>query len=164
MRLSILVIVVTIVIAAGLPGRETKAAFEPLVNKSCAPDIGISQLPGDPCSWDDLVGTIRRVINVIVVVLAPTLALLFVLLGGFMMMFGGPFPDRVSAGKNMITTALVGYILVLVSGFIIDLVLGVFQVKAHIPEAVQQRLNTTRTDCADAWAFGYNPPECERFR
>ncbi len=163
MRLYILIIIVTIAVAS-LPWRETKAAFEPLVNKSCAPNVGISDLPGNPCNWTDLTGTIRRVIHLIVVDLAPVLALLFVLVGGFMLMFGGPFPDRATAGKTMITTALVGYILVLVSGFVIDLVLGVFQVRAHVPEAVQQRLNTTRADCADAWAFGYNPPECERFR
>lgn len=141
MRLYILYILITIVIIATaivLPWHGTTAAFEPLVSKSCAPDVGIAQLPGDPCSWQDFASTTRKVINVVVVDLAPVLALLFILIGGFMMMFGGPFPDRVSAGKNMITTALIGYILVLISGFAIDLVLGVFQARTHVPPAVQQ--------------------------
>lgn len=138
MRLYILVIIVIVMAAVVLPWHKTAAVFEPLVNKSCAPEIGIAQVPGSPCDWSDLIGTIQRIIRTIIL-LSPILALLFILVGGFMMMFGGPFPDRVSAGKNMIITALVGYILVLVSGFIIDLVLDVFQIRPHVPAQVEKQ-------------------------
>lgn len=106
-----------------------QAQVLPLVTTTCNP-VDVKDSAGNiitkaqPCEWSDFTGTIRRVIAFIVTELAPALAFIFVLWGGFLMMLAGPSPGKEKQGKDMIHTALIGYVLVLISGFIIDLVLG----------------------------------------
>lgn len=97
----------------------------PLIQKSCTP-AGLEGVPGDPCQWNDLIITIQRFIRFLVNI-SFFVALILVLYGGVLVMLGGPNPGNVSTGNKIIYTALFGYILVLVSGFIIDLVLDIFK-------------------------------------
>ncbi|MEK7674029.1 MAG: hypothetical protein AAB371_02440 [Patescibacteria group bacterium] len=107
-----------------------QSSFFPLAGKSsCNPaeirdSSGNIIVPAEECTWNTLTGTIRNIIKFIVTELAPALAMIFVLYGGFLIMLGGPSPSNIGKGKEVIYTALVGYILVLISGFILDVVLA----------------------------------------
>ena len=124
-NLLILAMAIIVIQSSGL----VYAQSFPLVEKSCNPqDIKDSSgniiVPAEPCEWNDLTGTVRKAIVLTVTELAPALAFIFILWGGFLMMLGGPNPGSIKKGQDIIKTALIGYILVLLSGFIIDLVLG----------------------------------------
>ena len=114
----------------------------PIVNKNCSPvniktgETGTSTNTGDftnskniiswgeGCTWKDLTDTIQRLIRFIINV-SGLIALVFVLWGGGLLMTAGANPGHQGRGKSLIYDALIGYILVLLSLFIIDLVLDI---------------------------------------
>lgn len=118
---AILFFTITILLFFQLSDAQA-SKFLPIVTKTCTP-AGIPGLNSEPCDFNTFTGTIQNAIKVVVVNIAPALAMIFILWGGFLMMLGGPNPGNIKKGQDIIFTALVGYILVLLSGFIIDLVL-----------------------------------------
>lgn len=78
-----------------------------------------------PCSWEDFFSSILNLIKTIVW-FSFWIAVLLCTIGAFLMMFHGPKPDFYQKGKNLIITALIGYILILASGIIFDLILEFF--------------------------------------
>lgn len=87
---------------------------------------GIVQCSGIGCSWSDFVRSLSNLLKEIVVV-SFWLAVLFSVIGSFMMMLSGPKPDNYQTGKSIILTAIYSYILILLGGIIFDVILDFFQ-------------------------------------
>ena len=77
------------------------------------------------CQWQDLVNTMTNLVKTIVVI-SFWLTFLFFTIGAFLIMFGGPRPDLVKRGKDIIWISLWAYILILSSGIIFDAILEFF--------------------------------------
>jgi len=89
---------------------------------------GIVVCTETPCSWQDLSATFINLVKTVVIV-AFWLAFLMVSIGAFLMMFGGASEARYKQGRNLIWTAIWGYVLILASGIIFDIILEFFAPK-----------------------------------
>jgi len=86
---------------------------------------GIVVCTRPPCSWGDFVRSLENLIRTVVII-SFWLAFLFVAIGAFFIMFGGPFPKWYERGKSMIWIAIIAYALILFSGIIFDFILEFF--------------------------------------
>jgi hypothetical protein len=80
------------------------------------------------CKLEDLSQTIKNLIAFIVK-FAYWFTFIVVGIGGFLIMFGGPYPELIKKGHSIIWIAIWGYILILASGVIFDAILDFFQPK-----------------------------------
>lgn len=88
-----------------------------------------------PCSWQDLSNSLINLIKT-VVWFSFWIAVLLSTIGSFLLMFHGPKPDLYQKGKNLIQTAIIGYILILLSGVIFDLILEFFTPKLALAQSL----------------------------
>jgi hypothetical protein len=86
---------------------------------------GIIHCENDPCSLEEIFLNIRRLLS-FAVFIGFWFSVLVSVIGSFLWMFGGPRPDLEKRGKDMIKTAIIGYILLLSVGVIFDFVLEFF--------------------------------------
>lgn len=72
--------------------------------------------PGEPgaCGVDAFIQTITNIIQWLQLIIIP-LAILFIAVGGFMILTSAGSSDKVSKGKGMITIAITGIIIMLLS-------------------------------------------------
>ncbi len=88
----------------------------------------IVQCQNTPCSWKDLSNTLTNLVSQIVII-SFWIAMAMTTIGAFLMMFHGPNPKLHEKGKEMIKIAIWGYILILLSGIIFDIILDFFKPK-----------------------------------
>jgi hypothetical protein len=81
-----------------------------------------------PCTWEDLVSTMRNLVSQIVII-SFWIAMLMATVGAFLIMLHGPYEAMYSRGVSLIRIAIWGYILVLFSGIIFDFIIDFFQPK-----------------------------------
>lgn len=86
---------------------------------------GLVKCEHDPCQLPELFSNIRRLLT-FVIWFAFWFAVIISVIGSFLWMLGGPYPNLANRGKDMIKTAIIGYILLLSIGVIFDLVLEFF--------------------------------------
>ena len=86
---------------------------------------GIIYCENDPCTLEEIFLNIRRLLSFSVFI-GFWFSVLVSVIGAFLWMFGGPRPDLEKRGKDMIKTAIIGYILLLSVGVIFDFVLEFF--------------------------------------
>ena len=89
---------------------------------------GIVVCPQPPCTWQNFAQTIANLIRTIVLI-SFWIAFLIVAIGAFLIMFGGPKPELIKRGHEMIWTAIWAYILILGSGILFDIILEFFAPK-----------------------------------
>lgn len=80
---------------------------------------------GDPCTICDLGVLGIRIINFFVQSIAIPLAGLMIVVGGVMIMFGAAAESRVTAGKKILTNAIIGLVIVFASWLLVDTVIKV---------------------------------------
>jgi len=86
---------------------------------------GIVVCSQPPCTWQDFVQTIANLIRTIVLI-SFWIAFLIVAIGAFLIMFGGPKPELIKRGHEMIWTAIWAYVLILFGGILFDIILEFF--------------------------------------
>lgn len=86
---------------------------------------GLVKCQKDPCGIEDLFFNIRRLLT-FAIWFSFWFAVIVSVIGAFLWMLGGPYPNLANRGKEMIKTAIIGYILLLSIGVIFDLVLEFF--------------------------------------
>lgn len=87
-------------------------------------DAGIISLP-NPLSAENFEALLDNVINWLLVVSAPLVALLIVY-AGFMYMLGGVSPEQQKKAKNIVMYALLGYSIILLSKVFLGVITGLF--------------------------------------
>jgi hypothetical protein len=108
---------------------------------------GIVKCSTTTCTWEDLSVSISNLIRTGVIFSFWT-AFLLVVIGAFLVMFGGPKPDLIQQGKTMIRIAIFGYALILFSGILFDIILEVFQPKFKRPSYFEPQIVLAQTATA----------------
>ncbi len=78
-----------------------------------------------PCQLGDLFTLINNLVN-IALSIAGTVAVLFLIIGGFQYMTSAGDPENIGRAKNTILYAIIGLILIIVSLAIINFITGRF--------------------------------------
>lgn len=96
---------------------------------SAADNGPIVQCKHDPCDFQDLLDLVPRVINFILLdILTPT-AILFLTIGGLVLLSSGGNPERRSLGMNILKATIIGIFLALGAWVIVNFVLTVLGAK-----------------------------------
>jgi hypothetical protein len=77
----------------------------------------------DPCTWCHFGKLIENIIDFLMYLVFP-LAVLMIVIGGILIMTSGGSSSRFSKGKEMITGAIIGILIALISWMIIDTIAG----------------------------------------
>jgi len=81
----------------------------------------------NPCTWCHLMQLVKNVINFLMYLVFP-LAAIMIVVGGIMIMTAGGSTERVAKGKEIVTAAVVGLLIALLSWLIIDTIIGIIAV------------------------------------
>ena len=73
------------------------------------------------CTWCHLFQVAKNVIDFMLMIIFP-LAAIMIVYGGILMMTAGDKPDRFSKGKSVMTAAVIGILIALLSWLILDTV------------------------------------------
>lgn len=103
------------------PSNANPIPIGPLV-----PECRNEGLPAGACSLCDLFHLAQHVMNFLTLVAAPILVMLMVIIGGFFFLTSGGDPGRWGKGKDIIFTAVIGYVIVLTAWLVIGEILRVF--------------------------------------
>lgn len=81
--------------------------------------------PGEKvCGFCDIFVTINGIIQFIIIKIVPTVAVLMLVIGGAMWFLGGVNPKYLQTGKNIITTTLIGLVIIFTAFLVIGTVLS----------------------------------------
>lgn len=100
--------------------------------------IGLAALPakaqglvpcgttGNPeeCSLCYLLELVKNIIDFLVIIAAP-IAVVFIVWGGFMLLIAGGSEEKISQGKKILSSAVTGLVIVLISWLLIATIIGV---------------------------------------
>ncbi|OIP22675.1 hypothetical protein COX95_01635 [bacterium CG_4_10_14_0_2_um_filter_33_32] len=81
--------------------------------------------PNDPCQLSDLATLLTNLINV-ALALVSTIAVIFIIVGGFQYITSAGNPDNIGRAKTTILYAIIGLILAIISFSIINFLTGSF--------------------------------------
>ncbi|OGM90544.1 hypothetical protein A2755_03235 [Candidatus Wolfebacteria bacterium RIFCSPHIGHO2_01_FULL_48_22] len=85
--------------------------------------------PDDPngvCGWDDLLDTLKRVMDFVLVYIAIPVAVIVVIIGGFQMIFSFGNEAKFASGRKMITSVAVGLAMTFGAWLIVKTLLAIF--------------------------------------
>jgi len=108
---------------------------------------GIVVCTQTPCSWENLAQTIDNLIKTVVEI-SFWIAFLIILIGAFFIMFGGPRPNWINQGKDMIQTAIWAYVAILSAGIIFDIILEFFAPKFKTTSYFRPKIVLAQTTTA----------------
>lgn len=100
-------------------------ALLPLITTAALVPCGTSTT--HPCTWCDLMQLITNVINFLIYIVIP-LAAVMIVVGGIMIMTAGGSTTRLAKGKEIVTAAVVGLLIALLSWLIIDTIIKIIAV------------------------------------
>lgn len=84
---------------------------------------GLVPCEGTACTWNHLYALVANIINFMVYTLALPLTVIFIVWGGFLVMTAGGSQSRFESGKQAITWAVIGLVVVLAAWLIISLII-----------------------------------------
>ncbi len=87
------------------------------------------QCSSDPCSFDDFTGIIGRTTDFIIKWIITPLAVLFLTIGGVVMVVSGGSPEMKSLGKKILMSSIIGMFLAYCAKVIIDFVMNAMGAK-----------------------------------
>jgi len=94
-----------------------------------APTGGIIQCgrePGDVCGWDDLLITIQRLLDFVLLYIAIPIATIVIIAGGFTMIFSLGSEAKFKKGRQMITGVAVGFVITFCAWLIVRTLIAIF--------------------------------------
>ncbi len=99
--------------------------FSILTVEAALVPCGTSTTP--PCTWCHLMQLITNVISFLIYIVIP-LAAVMIVVGGIFIMTAGGSTERVSKGREIVTAAITGLIIALLSWLIIDTIIKIIAV------------------------------------
>jgi hypothetical protein len=70
---------------------------------------------GNPCQFCDIFVLINNIIGFILTCLTPIIAGLMLVFGGLYMLTAGPSPERVGQAKSIITSVIIGLVIIFIA-------------------------------------------------
>ena len=99
-----------------------------LIINICFAGDEISQGLKNPLNTDNILEVLNRLLNFLVLNIAPVLLSIFIIIGGYQILFAMGNPEKIKKGKNIITYAIVGYLIILLSTGIVSIVFDILGV------------------------------------
>jgi hypothetical protein len=96
--------------------------FSTLITEAALVPCGREGQPA--CTWCDLMQLIKNVIDFLMYLVIP-LSVIMIVIGGIIIMTAAGSTQRVSQGKEIVTAALIGLLIALLSWIIIDTILKI---------------------------------------
>jgi len=87
-------------------------------------EAGLVPCAPGKCTWCDLMQLIKNVIDFLMYLVVP-LSVVMIIVGGIMIMTAAGSTERVFKGRKIVTTAVVGLLIALLSWIIIDTIIKV---------------------------------------
>jgi len=110
------------------------------------------------CGFCDIFATINRIFNFLVIEIVPILAIIALIFGGLMLMFGGGSTKMQTLGKGAIRGTLIGLVIVLTSWVIVNSTINILA-GSDTPEGFPWPWHTPACGGGPAgYAPGYGPP------
>jgi len=81
--------------------------------------------PGNPCQLCDVFIMIDNILDFILIKMVPVVAVLMLVIGGIMFFFAGADPGMLAKAKSLITSTLIGLVIIFAAFLIIGTVLSV---------------------------------------
>lgn len=94
-----------------------------LSSKIYAAETGLVPCQGLDCTFCHLLTLAERVIDFSLYYIAVPLVVIFIIYGGFVILTAGDRPEKVSDGRKIITSAVVGLLIALLAWLLIDIIL-----------------------------------------
>jgi len=79
--------------------------------------------PDDPCTFCDFFVMINNIIQFVMTRIVPVVAVLMLVIGGVMFFFGGAKPDMLIQAKGIITSVVIGLVIIFCAWVIVNTVL-----------------------------------------
>ena len=79
---------------------------------------------GDPCTFCDFFGLFNTITNWVIFVIVPTIAVLFIVFGGFMLATSRGNPNQLQKGKDMLIWTFAGIAIIFVSWMVLNSLLS----------------------------------------
>jgi len=70
---------------------------------------------GDPCQFCHIFVLLNNIINYVLTCLTPIVAGFMMVLGGFYFLIAGPSPEKVKQANSVITAAVIGLVIIMIS-------------------------------------------------
>ncbi len=86
--------------------------------------------PEPPCTWCHLYQLGKSIIDFMMMIIIPITAIMIVY-GGIMIMIAGGSPEKVKQGRSIVTAAIIGLLIALLSWLIIDTIFKVLTVQTE---------------------------------
>ncbi len=83
-------------------------------------DLGESELVTMPCQFCHIFVMIDGIVDFFLFKLIPPIAVLMLIIGGIMFIFGGGSPTMVSRGKAILTSVVIGLVIIFAAWLIIN--------------------------------------------
>ena len=96
-----------------------------LFSKTYAAETGLVPCQGLNCNFCHLLTLAENVINFGLYYIAVPLVVIFTIYGGFIILTAGDKPGKVSDGRKIITSAVIGLLIALLAWLLIDTILQV---------------------------------------
>ncbi|MDP4007422.1 MAG: hypothetical protein Q8P55_02410 [bacterium] len=78
---------------------------------------------GNPCQLCDLFGLINNILNWVLFIFVPIVAPIFIVIGGLYMLVARDNPGTLTTGKNVLTAAVIGLIIIYTAWVLLNTVL-----------------------------------------
>lgn len=122
-RIKVIILAISLMVF-GLFGQFALAA-DPLV--PCGPaSLGFEQM----CDTCQLFKLAQNIVTLITTEVAPVLAVIMIVVGAFFLLTAGGSEKAITKGKTIITSAIVGIMIILASWLVINLILSSLAPKA----------------------------------
>jgi len=110
----------TLLILFLIPGLTRAICEGPLV--PCGRDLNDNGKidPEEQCQFCHLFVLFNNVVDYLLTCLAPIIAVLMLVIGGFYFLIAGPSPARVGRAKSIVTTAIIGITIIMISWVFIN--------------------------------------------
>ena len=96
-----------------------------LFSKTYAAETSLVPCNGLDCTFCHLLTLAKNVINFSLYYIAVPLVVIFIIYGGFVILTAGDKPEKVSDGRKIITSAIIGLLIALLAWLLIDTILQV---------------------------------------
>ena len=81
--------------------------------------------PGNPCQLCDVFVMIDNILDFILIKMVPVIAVLMLVVGGIMFFFAGADPGMLTKAKSLITSTIIGLVIIFAAFLIVGTVLSV---------------------------------------
>jgi uncharacterized membrane protein len=123
-KVCVTLFLAAVVMAVIITPTAVAAASVPNSGFTLVPCGGANQ---QPCTFDDLLRTVVRIINYLLAV-AGMVAAYYIVMAGWNMMSALGNPEKITAAKQGLTNAVIGFVLVFLAFAFVNLALGIMGV------------------------------------